>query len=230
MNLFVIGAIRSAGSVCWTVDEAVAALTGSPLLGRLFVFLIRFLTDNGYSMSVEMRQRCRMQGESRRLPFWRRSQPQLLVAGAAAATAPTAITGPVTAFGATTATLSGTVNPNGDATSWHFDYGTTIGYGSSTSSTNAGSGTNNRVTANVTGLTPGTTYHYRLVASSSSGTTQGADGIVTTAAVPAGRDRRGDERHHGSATLNGAVNPNGRPTDLLVRVGQDGELRLEDGR
>ncbi len=26
MNLFVIGAIRSAGSVCWTVDEAVAAL------------------------------------------------------------------------------------------------------------------------------------------------------------------------------------------------------------
>jgi hypothetical protein len=26
MNLFVIGAIRSAGSVCWSVDEAVAAL------------------------------------------------------------------------------------------------------------------------------------------------------------------------------------------------------------
>ena len=26
MNLFVIGAIRSAGPVCWSVDEAIAAL------------------------------------------------------------------------------------------------------------------------------------------------------------------------------------------------------------
>jgi hypothetical protein len=26
MNLFVIGAIRSAGPVCWSIDEAIAAL------------------------------------------------------------------------------------------------------------------------------------------------------------------------------------------------------------
>lgn len=145
----------------------------------------------------------------------------LLAAGAAAAAAPTTITGPVTAFGATTATLSGTVNPNGDATSWHFDYGTTTGYGSSTSSTNAGSGTaNTTVTANIAGLTSGTTYHYRLVASSSSGTTQGADGILTTAAVPAAETDAATNITKASATLTGAVNPNGRPTGYWFEWGK----------
>src|ERR1700693_434923 len=60
--------------------------------------------------------------------------------GAAAASAPTATTGPVTAIGPTTATVSGSVNPNGAATTWYVEYGTTTGYGSKTSATSAGSG------------------------------------------------------------------------------------------
>jgi hypothetical protein len=63
-------------------------------------------------------------------------------AGAAtAATAPSATTGPVNSVGATTATVTGSVNPNGTATTWQFEYGTTTGYGSVTTAGNAGSGT-----------------------------------------------------------------------------------------
>ena len=52
------------------------------------------------------------------------------VAGAASLAAPTAITGSVTAIGGSTATVNGTVNANGKATTWQFEYGTTTGYGS----------------------------------------------------------------------------------------------------
>src|SRR5438093_9398277 len=93
-----------------------------------------------------------------------------LAGAAAAASAPTAITGPVSAVGPTSATVTGTVNPNGQATNWYFEYGTTTGYGSKTPTGNAGSGTSNvSVSAPLAGLTPGTTYHYRLVATSSAG-------------------------------------------------------------
>ena len=67
----------------------------------------------------------------------------LAAAAGARAAAPTAITGSVTAVGATTATVTGTVNPGGVATTWYVEYGTSTSYGSQTASTNAGSGTGN---------------------------------------------------------------------------------------
>src|SRR3989449_6522846 len=97
------------------------------------------------------------------------------VAGeATAASAPTAITGPVSAVGSTSATVTGTVNPNGQATTWYFEYGTSTSYGSKTSTMNAGSGTSNvDASATLSGLAPGTTYHYRLVAPTIAGTNPG---------------------------------------------------------
>ena len=56
----------------------------------------------------------------------------VVVGAGAAATAPTVITGPVDAVGATTATVSGTVNPNGTATTWYLEYGKTTTYGTKT--------------------------------------------------------------------------------------------------
>ena len=53
----------------------------------------------------------------------------LTFAGAAAAATPSAITGPVTSVGPTTATATGTVNPNGQATTWYVEYGTSTSYG-----------------------------------------------------------------------------------------------------
>ena len=142
-------------------------------------------------------------------------------AAARAATAPAAITGPVTTVAATTATVSGTVNPNGDATSWHFDYGTSTGYGTSTPSSSAGSTTaNTGVTANLTGLTPGTTYHYRVVATNTGGTTQGADGIFTTAATPVPQTGTATAITSTGATLNGTVNANGRPATYWFEYGK----------
>src|SRR5580765_6229255 len=105
---------------------------------------------------------------------------------AAAATAPSASTGPVTAIAPTTATVAGTVNPNGTATTWYVEYGTSATYGAKTTAVSAGSGTTSQaVSASLASLKPGTTYHYRFVATSTAGTGHGADGILTTSSVPA---------------------------------------------
>ena len=145
-----------------------------------------------------------------------------LAASAGAATAPTAITGPVTTVGPTTATLSGTVNPNGSATTWQFEYGKTATYGTSTTATNAGAGTaNTGVSADLTGLTAGTSYHYRLVATSTAGgTADGADGIFTTSASPDVVTAAATGIGATSATLNGSVNPNGRATTYYFDYGK----------
>jgi hypothetical protein len=147
----------------------------------------------------------------------------LVLAGpAAAATAPAAITGPVTAVASSTATLSGTVNPNGTTTSWYFEYGTTTGYGTKTPVANAGAGTANiGVTANIGSLTVGTTYHYRIVATSTAGTTDGTDGIFTTVSAPTVTTSAASGVSSSGATLNGSVNPNGRATTYNFEYGKD---------
>ena len=140
--------------------------------------------------------------------------------GAAVAAAPTAITGPVTSVGPATATVTGTVNPNGQATTWFVEYGTSTSYGSKTSNVSAGSGTANAaVSASLTGLAPGTTYHYRVVASNSSGTTRGADGIFTTSSTPVAVTGSATNVTVTSATLNGTVDPNGRTTKWYFEYG-----------
>src|SRR5919201_6217055 len=132
---------------------------------------------------------------------------------AAAAGAPTVVTGPVTSVGPTTATVSGSVNPNGAATTWWVEYGTTTGYGKQTSMTSAGSGTSAvAVSASITGLKAGTTYHYRFVAKNSAGTTNGADGILTTSSAPVAVTGSASSITATGATLNGTVNPGGRDT------------------
>ncbi len=89
---------------------------------------------------------------------------------------PAVTTGAAQGVAVTSATLTGSVDPKGLSTNWHFDYGTTTSYGSKTPSKSAGNHTGAvAVSAAIAGLAPGTTYHYRLVASSSAGTTTGSD-------------------------------------------------------
>ena len=147
----------------------------------------------------------------------------------AAAAAPTALTGPVSAVGGTTATLTGTVNPGSVATDWWFEYGTSTSYGSKTATTAAGSGSANvPVNAPLTGLSPATTYHYRLVAKNASGTSNGADGVFTTASPPVVVTSAATGVGPTSATLGGTVNPNGQATTWFVEYGHLDLLRLED--
>ncbi len=81
------------------------------------------------------------------------------------------------------ATFNGTVNPQGKSTTYYFQYGATTSYGLQTVPANAGAGTTAvSVDRTVTGLTPKTVYHYRLVSTSPGGTTDGADETLTTSA------------------------------------------------
>jgi hypothetical protein len=95
--------------------------------------------------------------------------------------APAAVTGAATGVTTSSAVLNGTVNPNTIATTYHFEYGPTTSYGSSTSSADAGAGgADVPVSAALTGLSAGATLHYRVVAVSRGGTATGADQTVTT--------------------------------------------------
>src|SRR5215210_4314908 len=97
------------------------------------------------------------------------------ITGAASAAVPAATTGGANTITQTSAKLNGSVKPNSENTTYHFEYGTTTAYGTNTPEAGpiaAGAGTTN-VSADVGGLTPGTIYHYRLVASNPSGSIPG---------------------------------------------------------
>lgn len=144
----------------------------------------------------------------------------LVLASPAAAAAPTAITGPVQAVAATTATLRGTVNPGGQPTTWFFEYGTTTAYGQKTASSSAGSGTANLdVASSLAGLSRGTTYHYRLVAENAAGTARGADGVFTTDRPPSVTTRAASSVGATTATVAGTVDPNGLATTWRFEFG-----------
>jgi parallel beta-helix repeat protein len=102
--------------------------------------------------------------------------------------APVAITQPVSGVTTTAGTLSGSVNPEGSATTVTFVYGTDPSLSSGTTSTSARAigGGNSAVasSAALTGLQPGTRYYDEVVATSVGGTTKGAIVSFTTLAAP----------------------------------------------
>jgi hypothetical protein len=94
---------------------------------------------------------------------------------------PAVVDGAATSVTASTATLNATVNPEGLATTYYFQYGKTARYGSKTSTVNAGAGTSAvAVSAQLSKLTPHTTYHYRLVATNANGTSDGIGKVFLT--------------------------------------------------
>ena len=99
--------------------------------------------------------------------------------------APTVTTGAGTATSQTTATLAGTVSP-GDATltNCYFEYGPTTAYGASVpcSSTPTSTGGTQSVSAQISGLLGGSSYHFQLVATNAIGSTGGGDQTFTTLA------------------------------------------------
>lgn len=93
---------------------------------------------------------------------------------------PTAVTGsasdiePAFDCASASATFAGTVNPNGGATNYYFEYWPDGGATSSTSVQDAGSGNSDMdVTVTVDGLDPGTTYYFRVVADNGSSVVEG---------------------------------------------------------
>ena len=99
--------------------------------------------------------------------------------------APGATTSAATGVTTTAATLNGSVTPNGTDTTYSFQWGTDTSYGNTTAAGDAGSGTSAvSVSANLSSLTPGTTYHFRVVASNAAGTTYGADQTFAATGAP----------------------------------------------
>jgi hypothetical protein len=106
---------------------------------------------------------------------------------------PTAISGSTTSVEFTSGTLNGTVNPNGASTTVIFEYGTGANYGSSITATQsplAGT-TAQSVSARLTGLKAGMTYHFRITATNSVGTSNGPDKSFTTTAADVVYDEPG---------------------------------------
>jgi hypothetical protein len=150
------------------------------------------------------------------------SQGSLAVPQALAATAPTATTGAAQQVEYASATVTATVNPNGSATSYYFEYGTTSAYGMQTSSASAGSGTSGVAEQQpLTGLAASTTYDYRVVAVSAGGTVEGSNATFTTPKTPAPMPTTSAATAltSAAATLNGSVNPEGVPTTYYFQYG-----------
>ncbi|HVP02283.1 MAG TPA: hypothetical protein VMT10_06915 [Solirubrobacteraceae bacterium] len=152
----------------------------------------------------------------------------VLAAGASPAIAanpvpPAASTGAASAITQTAATLGGTVDPKGSATTWHVEYGTSDAYGLTTPEQPAGSGSGAAaVSVPVTGLTSATTYHFRVVATNAAGVARGADHTFTTTAPPrAPSVVTGNARatQATSATLTGSLDPRGAATSFHFEYG-----------
>jgi hypothetical protein len=159
----------------------------------------------------------------------------VLAAGAAAAAValaadpPVASTGAAKDVGQTQATLTATVNPKGAATSVRFDLGTSASYGLQSAAKDIGAGAADvAVEIPVQGLTAGTTYHFRVVATSDGGTVQGADATLKTGAAPAPpvtptgpAVSTGGVRDvtPSAATLTGSVNPHGATATYRFEYG-----------
>ena len=153
-----------------------------------------------------------------------------LAVGAFAASAPAVSTQAASAVGENSATLSASVNPSGQATTYAFEYGTNS-YTNQTAVQSAGAGTQPvPATAQITSLRPGTTYHYRVIATSAAGTATGSDAIFKTAGI-APPEIQGAQPTTGaasgvgieSATLNGTINtaavPAGETESYYFQIG-----------
>jgi hypothetical protein len=129
----------------------------------------------------------------------------------------------------TSATLRGALNPDGIETFYHFEYGTTeCSLGGCIALPDDGPLADepgiagDPVSQHVTGLKPDTTYSYRLVAHNKFGATSSTEGTFTTLKAVFGLSTDpATEVGLASATLNGALNPDGFDTHYYFKYGID---------
>jgi hypothetical protein len=125
-------------------------------------------------------------------------------------------------------TFHGTVQPGNGPTTYHFVYGTTENYDHTLPSIGIGSGFSPVEVEQASGatLSPGTEYHFALVAQNVGGTTIGTDHTFitpTTALLPTARPavnvNAATAITQTGATLSGIVNPEGLPTTYTFELG-----------
>jgi hypothetical protein len=122
------------------------------------------------------------------------------------------------------ATLNGSLDPDGYVTHFYFEYGKTKSYGQKVpvppgdevGTTAPGS---TAVETLATNLEPGTTYHFRLVASNESGTSKGGDQIFTTPQAPSVNGFSSRNVTATAAELTAQIDPNGYAATAYFEYG-----------
>ena len=135
---------------------------------------------------------------------------------------PVASTNPATLIASFSATLNGSLNPHGLTTTVSFQYGTTTAYGSTTPMQTQTGNTYRDIAANISGLSPNTVYHFRIVATNSAGTRSGSDRTFTTLGVtgsPVATTNPATFIASFSAMLNALLDPHGLPTSVHFEYG-----------
>jgi hypothetical protein len=123
----------------------------------------------------------------------------------------------------TSASLNGKVDPERSETSYWFEYGETESYGTKIPIPAESIGSGNSaiaVSQPVTGLTQGTTYHFRVAATNTVSTTYGADKTLTTLKSPKATTEAPTNVKGTGAKLNGTVNPEGSETSYYFEYGE----------
>lgn len=147
--------------------------------------------------------------------------------------APSVETLSATGLGNRTATLNASVNPNGVDTTYRFEWGTSTEYGNSVPvpDATAGSGTtDDAVSETLSGLEPGTEYHFRVVAANDEGQTTGQDATFTTASVPIAITGQADAVTATGARLNGTANAqNGTGTKYAFEYCEEADFDAGTG-
>ena len=136
-----------------------------------------------------------------------------------APSAPTASISAATSVTGTTATFNGTVSANYFSTTVQFQYSTSSIFSSYSSVTATQSPTLDQsvsVSAPVTGLSHGTTYYVRVVATNAIGavTSSSSVSLTTSVASPTATTSAASSVTHNAATLNGTVSANGASTTV----------------
>jgi hypothetical protein len=143
---------------------------------------------------------------------------------ALAATSPTVAPAATTSISETEATLHGTVNPNGIATTYQFDWGPTTALGKAAPVTAVSAGAGTAAVAEhttLTDLSPDTTYYYTLVATNGDGSSTTPVETFKTTGNPAPAPITGAASDVGryQATLTGSINPNDDVTYYYFQYG-----------
>ena len=128
------------------------------------------------------------------------------------------LTGEVTP---TTAELSASINPGSGPTVYWVEFGHDGSYGTATptSASVGADDTDHGVTSELEGLTPGTTYHYRVVATNFGGTFTSADQSFNTPNTPAITSVSSSEVGESGATLSASINPGFSTTTYRFEYG-----------
>jgi hypothetical protein len=157
---------------------------------------------------------------------------------------PVVTTGGAQGMTRSTVTLTGTVNPEGAETAYHFLYIEQSGYEAGVASNPSEPYAKGQITPSkavpagaqtvpaalvIANLRPGTTYHYALVATNSVGSVTGAGQATTTLPSTPPATFTGGAAGVGqtAATLTGVVEPQGLPTTYSFELGSTPSALLQ---